>query len=110
MIKTDDDDRNAIRDKLEKCVDPLDVSHGENLINIFTGKISNKNVNVESAVQIGKAQLHEFEDACHAGCYQTIKRKGVTTREGKKKRGVDTIEHYDLVLIFARVTTSMSTN
>ncbi len=26
IIKADDDDRNAIRDKLEMCVDPLDVS------------------------------------------------------------------------------------
>ena len=44
-----------------------------------------------------------------AGCYQTIKRKVVTTREGKKKRGVDIIEQCDLGLIFARVTASMST-
>ncbi len=31
-IKADSDDRNAIRDKLETCVDPLDVSQGHNLI------------------------------------------------------------------------------
>ena len=56
-IKADSDDRNAIRDKLETCVDPLDVSQGQNLINIVTGKISNKHVNVEDAVQIGEAKL-----------------------------------------------------
>ena len=61
IIKTDDDDRNALRDKLDMCVDPLDVSQGQNLINIVSVKISNKNVNVEDAVQIGEAQLQEFE-------------------------------------------------
>ena len=56
-IKADDNDRNAIRDKLEKCVDPLDASLGHNFINIVTGKFSNKNVNVEDAVSIGEARL-----------------------------------------------------
>ena len=54
---------NAIRNKLDKCMDPLDVSRGQNRIIIVTGKISNKNVNVEDAVQIVKAQLQEFEEA-----------------------------------------------
>ena len=39
-IKTDGDDRNAIRDKLETCVDPLDASQGQTLINIVTGMMS----------------------------------------------------------------------
>ena len=55
IIKADDDNMNAIRDKLDTCVDPLDVSQGQNLINIVTVKISNKNVNGEDAVQIGEA-------------------------------------------------------
>ena len=62
IIKADKDDRNAIRNKLDKYVDPTDVSRGQNRINIVTGKISNTNVNVEDAVQIGKAQLQEFEE------------------------------------------------
>ena len=45
-------------------MDPLDVSQGQNLINSVTGKISNKNVNVEDAVRIGEARLQEFESAC----------------------------------------------
>ena len=53
IIKTDDDDRNAIRDKRDTWMDLPDVSQGQNLINIVTGKISNKNVSVEEdAVQI----------------------------------------------------------
>ena len=53
-IKADDDNRNAIRDNLDTCVDPRDVSQSQNLINIVTVKMSNKNVNVEDAVQIGE--------------------------------------------------------
>ena len=57
IIKADDDNRNAIRNKLDTCVDPLDVVQlqGQNLINIVTVKMSNKNGNVEYAVQIGEA-------------------------------------------------------
>ena len=84
-IKADSDDRNAIRDKLDTCVDPLDVSQCQNLINIVIWKISNKNVHVEDAVQIGEAQLQEFESACPTGFYQTIKRKVITMKEVKKQ-------------------------
>ena len=50
-------------------MDPLDVSQGHNLINSVNEKISNKNVNIEDAVQIGEAQLQEFEWACPTGFY-----------------------------------------
>ncbi len=53
-IKADSDDRKAIRDKLETCVEPLDVSQGQNLINIITGKISNRNINVETLFRLEK--------------------------------------------------------
>ena len=108
-IKADSGDRNAIRDKLETCVDPLDVSQGQNIINIVTRKISNKNVNVEDAVQIGKNQLHECQSACPTGFYQTIKRKVITMKEGKKQRGSDPMEQCDSGFTFARVTALMST-
>ena len=108
-IKADSDDRNVIRDKLETGVDPLDVSQVQNPINIVTGKKSNKNVNVEDAVQIGEAQLQKFESACPTGFYQTIKRKVITMKEGKKQRGADPMEQCDSGLIFARVMTLVST-
>ena len=108
-IKADSDDRNAIRDKLETCVDPLHFSQGQHLINIVTRKISNKNVNVEDAVQIGETQLQEFESACPTGFYQTIKMKVITMKEGKTLRGADPMEQCDSGLIFARVTALMST-
>ena len=54
-------------------MDPLDVSQGQNFINIVSGKISNKNVNVEDAVQIGEAV--RIQVGLPTGFYQTIKRK-----------------------------------
>ena len=108
-INADNDDRNAIRDKQETCVDPLAVSQCHNRITIVTGKFSNKNVNVEDAVPIGEAQLQEFESACLTGFYQSIKREAVAAKEAKKKRWVDPMEYCDLGLIFARVTALMST-
>ena len=84
-MEADNDDMNAIRDKLESCVYPIDISQGHNRINIVTGKISNKNVNVEDAVQIGEAQLQEFESVCLTGFYQTTKGKVITMKVGKKK-------------------------
>ena len=75
----------------------------------MTRKLSNKNVNVEDAVQTGEAQLQEFESACPTGSYQTIKRNVITMKEGKKKRGLDSMEQCDLGLIFARVMALMST-
>ena len=90
-------------------MDPLDVSQGQHLINIVTGKISNKNVNIEDAVQIGEVQVEKFESACPTGLYQTIKRKVITMKEGKKQRGADPMEQCDSGLIVARVTALMST-
>ena len=86
-INADNDDRNAIRDKQETCVDPLAVSQCQNSIIIVTGKFSNKNVNVP----IGEAQLQEFESACLTGS-RGIKRdhegsRGIT-RDHEGSRGI----------------------
>ena len=86
-------------------MDPLDVSQGQNLININC----HTNINVEDAVQIGEAQLQQFESACPTGFYQTIKRKVITKKEGTKKRGADPMEQCNSGLIFARLTALMST-
>ena len=65
-------------------MDPVDVSQGQNRINIVTAKISKKNV------QIGEAhmQLQEIQSVCPTGFYQTIKRKVVTMKNGIQWNGV----------------------
>ena len=47
------------------------------------------------SVQTGEVQLQEFELACPTGFYQTIKRKVITMKEGKKQRGADPMEQRD---------------
>ena len=54
-------------------------------------------------------QLQELESACPTGFYQTIKRKIITMKEGKKQRGADPMEQCDSGLILARVTALMGT-
>ena len=87
------------------CGSPLTSPKARILSTVSPGR-SAKNVNVEYAVQIGEAPLQEFESACPTGFYQTIKRKVITMKEGK--RGVDTMEQCDLGLIFAWVTALIS--
>jgi len=54
-INADVKDNDSIRRKLEQCIDPLESSeHPESVINIVTGAIGIKSVNVDSAVEIGK--------------------------------------------------------
>ena len=55
--------------------------------------ISNKNLNV---VQIGESKLQEFGSACPTVFYQSIKRKIITVKEGKKERGMVPMEQCDL--------------
>ena len=66
------------------------------------------NINVEDAVQIGEAQLQQFDSACPTGFYQTIKRKVITKKEGTEKLGADPMEQCNSGLIFVRVTALVS--
>ena len=55
-MKLDQADRKNLRDKLELCIDPLDMTKlsGE-LVNVVTGQITNHAaVNPDKALQLGK--------------------------------------------------------
>jgi hypothetical protein len=57
-------DREAVREKLQMMVDPLDPEQhlGEGLINVSTGSVlTHPQVNVEEAVSIGQKQMLDFE-------------------------------------------------
>ena len=62
-IKGDDQDRKALRDKLELCIDPLDPEqHPDGLMNIVTGQVvSHSSVNVDKAQLLGNTQMESFE-------------------------------------------------
>ena len=89
-ISADEKDKESIRRKLEQCIDPLDSSeHPESVINIVTRAIGMKSVNVDSAVEIGKEQMDEYESNWPANFYHPIKRKVVTLVAIKKHNAVD---------------------
>ena len=75
IIKGDDQDRKALRDKLELCKDPLDPEqHPDGLMNIVTGQVVN-----HSKVQLlEKIQMESFERSWPGGFHDSIQ-KIVTT-------------------------------
>ena len=76
-IKTDQPDRQSLRDTLDVCVDPLEYAshpHGA-LMNIVTGQIAHPHVNADNAVSLGHRAMENFRGGwpsrqanCHKGC------------------------------------------
>ena len=63
-IKSDVQDRRNILHKLQSCIDPMDpTNHPDELVNIVTGRVAPGTVNGGLSVQIGTAQLREFEES-----------------------------------------------
>ena len=76
-IKTDAIDRNALKDKIEMSIDPLDPEqHPENgLVNIVTGKVvSDPKVNVHQAIAIATAEMNSFEAGWPASFHGPIQK------------------------------------
>ena len=60
-IRSDQKDRNIIRNKPESSIDPLDpTDHPDEIVNIVTGRIAPSSVNVEKSVEIGKTPMVSF--------------------------------------------------
>ena len=59
-------------------------------------------VNVHDAVDLGKAQMEEYEASWPEGFHQPIKKRVCTMKECKKKTRTDTAEQFDSGLIVAR--------
>ena len=87
-ITNDEIDQNILRKKLEDSIDIFDsYQHGEELVNIVTGKINNNTtVNVDDSIRIGQEQMKSFEDSLPSGLYDTISKNVKTMAD--IKRGV----------------------
>ena len=69
------EDREKIRDILKHVVNPLDkeqLSHHQELVNIYTGQFADKRCNLEEAVKIGVEQYKKFISSLPDGFYSTI--------------------------------------
>ena len=62
-IQTDAKDKKVLRDKLEACIDPLQIENNqEGLVNIVTGQVlTHPSLNVGNAPELGTQLKEEFE-------------------------------------------------
>ena len=104
-IKYDENDRQVIK----TCIDPLNTAgQASVLVNIVSGHICLDEVNVHDAVDLGKAQMEEYEASWPEEFHQPLKKRVCTMKECKKKTRTDTAEQFDFGLIFARALALMN--
>ena len=102
-IKYDENHRQVIREELKLCIDPLNTAgQASALVNIVSGSICPDEVNVHDAVDLGKAQMEEYEASWPEGFHQPLKKRVRTMKECKKKTRTDTAEQFNSGLIFSR--------
>ena len=102
-IKYDENDRQVIIKKLKLSIDPLNTAgQASALVNMVSGRICPDEVNVHDAVDLGQAEMEEFEASWPEGFHQPLKKIVHPMKECKKTTRTDTAEQFDLGLIFAR--------
>ena len=77
-IRTDDADRNALLEKVNMSIDPLDPDQHpqRDLVNIVTGKVvSNPKVNVDQCIAIATSEMNSFEAGWPASFHGPIPKK-----------------------------------
>ena len=61
-IRSDEEDSEKIREKLQSCIDPLDP----------VGRIGPEKVNVPNAIEIGRTQMGSYEGSWPEGFNATL--------------------------------------
>ena len=104
LIQTDAKDRNALRDKLEVFIDPLNTENNqEGLVNIVTGQVlTHSSVNVDNAPELGEQQMEEFERGLPDSFHETIHRRVTTMAVSQRHIKVNDMKMFDTEMIFAR--------
>ena len=103
-IKEDDQDRKALCDKLELCIDPLDPErHPDGLMNIVSGQVVNhSSVNVDMVQLLGKTQMESFERSWPGGFHDSISNTVTTMALSRKHIKVGDAKVFDTETIYAR--------
>ena len=96
---------------MKNCIDPLGTTNlsSDCLINIYSGKIATKNVNVHDSVNIGNSQLKAFAGKRPEGFYEPISKKVTTMTISKKCLKVNDVPVHDTEVIFSRIMCLLST-
>lgn len=103
-IKADGMDRQALRDKLAVCIDPLNTTdHPKDLVNIATGEVmTNETINVDDAVELGMKQQVEFETGWPGSFHAPVKATVVNWTANKKAINVNGQKIVDTGIFYAR--------
>ncbi len=110
-MASDRQDREGIHKKLEMCIDPLDPEkHPDGIVDIVSGRVGPASVNVHNSVEIGSAQMNEFESSWPVGFNGTIQKKVVTMAVTKKHVRVGDQKVFDTNLIYSRVIGLQASN
>ena len=100
-IVTDAKDREKLRQQLSTSVDPLQpISHPNGLVNVVTRRISPAKVNAPDSIEIGQAQMQEFESSWPKGFNDVIPKKVITMAVTMKHIKVDQTPVYDTEIIY----------
>ena len=105
-IKTDQADRQSLRDTLDVCIDPLEYASQPDgaLMNIVTGQIAHPDVNAANAVNLGHRAMENFKGGWPDSLYCLLGKLVVTMDVKKNHVLVGKERVYDQELIYARVT------
>ena len=96
-------DRESIQ-KLDLCIKPLDPSsHPSSIVNIVSGQLADKTVNVHEAVKIGTQQMKDFEKGWPKSFNCTISKRVTTIKDSKKHIKIGNKKVYDTTVIYSRV-------
>ena len=113
-INGDKEDRKKLKEKIEYSINVFQMdddddydddakNQNQDLINIVTGKIASKSVNVDSSIAIGERQACEFEASWPDGFYEPISKKIVVMSDGSNHITANQKPVFDTALIYSRI-------
>ena len=104
-IKTDQADRQSLRDTLDVCIDPLEYASQPDgaLMNIVTGQSAHPDVNADNAVNLGHRAMENFKGGWPDSFYCLLGKLVVTMDVKKNHVLVGKERVYGQELIYVRV-------
>ena len=105
-IKSDAQEWNALREKIELSIYPLDPEqHQDGLFNVVTGKVVvHPSVTVNNAAILGENRMETFEKRWPGGFHDTITKKVITMADNRKHVKVGEVKLFDTETIYANAT------
>ena len=111
QMKLDTIDRYKLRKYLVTSIAPFSVDgHPQEIVHTHSGKLSTKEINVDSYKTVGETQLELFISDLPDGFYKLLTAAVLTTKKLKNSMKVNEVEVIDTSLIYSRVIELQLTN